>query len=77
MHQQNLLSPILFSIYTDQIRSHSENIKILMFADEPLVLELLHQHQQSELQSTIMFLEVVLFLIVTLTLWSINTLALY
>ena len=48
-----VLSPILFSIYTDQIRSQSENIKIIKFADDTLVLELLHQHQGSELQNTI------------------------
>ena len=50
--QGRMLSSILFSIYTDQIRSLSGNIRIIKFTDEPLVQELLHQHQQSELQST-------------------------
>ena len=51
--QGRMLSSILFSIYTDQIRSLSENIRIIKFTDEPLVQELLDQHQRSELQSTI------------------------
>ena len=47
------LSPIIFSIYTDQMRSTSEHIKIIKFADDTLVLELLRLHQPSELQQTI------------------------
>ena len=48
-----VLSPIIFSIYTDQLRSTSEHINIIKFADDSLVLELLKQNQPSELQQTI------------------------
>ena len=48
-----VVSPIIFSIYTDQLRSTSEHIKILKFTDDTLVLELLKPNQPSELQRTI------------------------
>ena len=47
-----VLSPILFSIYTDELRSSSENQLVINYADDTLILELLTQHQQSELHST-------------------------
>ena len=48
-----VLSPILFSIYTDKLRSSSEKQLVIKYADDTLILELLTQHQQSELQSTL------------------------
>ena len=46
-----VLSPIPFSIYTDELQSSSENQLVIKYADDTLILELLTQHQQSELQS--------------------------
>jgi hypothetical protein len=48
-----VLSPILFSIYTDEMRSRADNIRIIKFADDTLVLEFLQPNQTSELQYTI------------------------
>lgn len=45
--------PYTYLIYSDQIRLLSENVKIIKFADNTLVLELLHQHQGLKLQNTI------------------------
>jgi len=45
-----VISPVLFSIYVDQLRPTSENLTMIKYADDILVLEKLTSHQQSTLQ---------------------------